>query len=230
MRSWNELELTGRTRTHVQQSQQPRFAATPDTLRAFLALRDAAAKDGFDLAVFSSFRDFHTQKRIWIRKLTGERPLYDEHGQIRDRAQLTEQQIVRHIFDWSALPGASRHQWGTEIDVFDKRAIPDGYRVQLLPAEVAPGGVFYALHQWLDEHIRDFGFFRPYKYYRGGMFAEPWHLSFAPESLQAIKQLSLPMLQRLIILSDLPGKHIVLPMLPELFQQHILNIVSPDEQ
>lgn len=105
MRSWNELELTGRTRTHVQQSQQPRFAATPNTLRAFLALRDAAAKDGFDLAVFSSFRDFHTQKRIWIRKLTGERPLYDEHGQIRDRAQLTEQQIVRHIFDWSALPG-----------------------------------------------------------------------------------------------------------------------------
>ena len=37
------------------------------------------------------------------------------------------------ILEWSALPGASRHHWGSEFDVFDLAALPEGYRVQLLP-------------------------------------------------------------------------------------------------
>ena len=32
------------------------------------------------------------------------------------------------ILLWSALPGASRHHWGTDFDVFDRAAVPPDYR------------------------------------------------------------------------------------------------------
>jgi len=43
---FNELEITGRVRTHVVQHDAPRFAAHPDVAAAFLRLRAAAARDG----------------------------------------------------------------------------------------------------------------------------------------------------------------------------------------
>ncbi|MCB9651596.1 MAG: M15 family metallopeptidase [Deltaproteobacteria bacterium] len=77
---------------------------------------------------------------------------------------------LRAILNWSALPGGSRHHWGTEMDVVDLAAVPPDYRVRLLPDEVAPGGPFHPLHQWLDENLERFGFFRPYARLQGGMY------------------------------------------------------------
>lgn len=59
-----DLELTGRTRSHVVQYATPRFAAQPQAAEAFLAMRAAAQKDGIDMQPFSTFRDFNTQLRI----------------------------------------------------------------------------------------------------------------------------------------------------------------------
>jgi LAS superfamily LD-carboxypeptidase LdcB len=61
----NELELTGRSRTHVVQLAEPRFAAQREAADAFLEMREAARRDGIDLQPYSSFRDFRTQLRIW---------------------------------------------------------------------------------------------------------------------------------------------------------------------
>jgi len=47
---------------------------------------------------------------------------------------------VRAILHWSALPGASRHHWGTEIDVIDRAALADGRKAQLIPAEYGADG------------------------------------------------------------------------------------------
>ena len=138
-----------------------------------------------------------------------------------------EDDVIRHILDWSALPGASRHQWGTEIDVVDGAVMPPGYKPQLLPAEVADGGLFAPLHRWLDAHIHEHGFFRPYARYQGGMFAEPWHLSYAPVSMRAIDDLSLDVLRRCTEASDIPGKARVLELLPEILERHVRNIVPP---
>ena len=76
----NALELTGRARTHVVQRDDLRAAVHPQALEAFLAMREQAARDGIELAVFSAFRDFDAQLAIWNRKYRGERPLFDLYG------------------------------------------------------------------------------------------------------------------------------------------------------
>ncbi|GET38625.1 dacB gene product [Microseira wollei NIES-4236] len=184
----------------------------------------AAKKAGILMTPFSSFRDFKTQLRIWNKKFSGEKPLYDMHGFPRNYSVLSESEIIDAILNWSALPGASRHHWGTEIDVIDAGAIPQDYQVQLLPQEVEPGGVFYQLHCWLNENMERFGFFRPYREYRGGMYPETWHLSYARVSIPALESLSLELLEWTIQASNIKGKQLVLERLPEIYQHHVLNI------
>nr|WP_315178234.1 M15 family metallopeptidase [uncultured Cardiobacterium sp.] len=223
---FSDLELTGRARSHIIQYTSPRFAAHPQAAEAFMAMRAAAQKDGIDMVPFSTFRDFNTQLRIWNYKYIGKKPLYDADGQVRERNGMTEEQIIRHILDWSALPGGSRHHWGTEIDVVDAAVMPTGYQPKLLPIEVEEGGIFYALHQWLDDNIHRFGFFRPYQKQQGGMFPEPWHLSYASLSTQAMKELSPELLADTLRETEILGKETVLSLLPEIYQNHILNIAT----
>ena len=96
---------------------------------------------------------------------------------------LDEPAAVEAILLWSALPGASRHHWGTDVDVVDRSACPPGYRPQLMTAEFAPRGIFAKLDGWLAANMGHFGFFRPYTRDRGGVLPEPWHLSYAPVSV-----------------------------------------------
>lgn len=225
---FNALEVTGRARTHVIQVDAPhRFAAHPEVVSAFLEMRNDARKDGLDLLPFSSFRDYRMQLRIWNGKFSGRKPLYDIKGCPRDYASLGEDEIIDHILDWSALPGGSRHHWGTEIDVVDAAAMLAGYSPKLLPEEVEEGGVFHSLHLWLDENVGRYGFYRPYDIYRGGMYPEPWHLSYARISAKAGEDLTLDLLTEVIRDADILGRERLLERLPELYERHVLNVAVP---
>ena len=79
-------------------------------------------------------------------------------------------------------------------------------------------------------HLAEHGFFRPYARYQGGMFPEPWHLSYAPVSLRAIDDLTLDVLRRATEDSAIPGKARVLQLLPEILERHVRNIVPPPPQ
>lgn len=223
----NELELTGRARTHVVDLAQPRCALHYEVAASFLAMRDAAAAEGIDLSPRSTFRDFDTQVSIWNRKWSGERPLYDRAGQRLERSQLADSDTVDAILCWSAVPGGSRHHWGTDVDVIDAAAVPAGYTVELLSSEYAPDGIFARLTAWLDANMRRFGFFRPYATDRGGVSPEPWHLSYAPVALPALESLSLSMLRRVIDDSSISGKPFVLARLPEIYTRFLLAIDAP---
>lgn len=225
--TWNELELTGRSRTHTIQLTNPRYAVNKLVYEPFCELQQAAKKDGFTLFPFSSFRDFNTQLRIWNKKFDGSKILYDSDGKPREYNELTADETINYILNWSALPGGSRHHWGTEIDVVDLTKVPKDYHVQLLPQEVAKGGVFYELHLWLTENIEKYGFFRPYKQYQGGMYAEPWHLSYWPIAKQMQQQFSIDMLADAIKNTDMQAKDNVLKRLPELYENHVKNICLP---
>lgn len=227
---FDEFELTGRARTHVVQYEGPRFAAHPQAAAAFFAMREAARRDGFDLLPFSTFRDHTTQLRIWNNKFSGKKPLYDIAGVARDASLLSPDQIIDCILNWSALPGGSRHHWGTEIDVVDGAAMPPGYAPKLLPEEVQPGGLFHPLHRWLDEHMAAYDFFRPYRFYKGGMYPEPWHLSYGPLSIPATALLTPELLYRVTEQADILGKELVLARIGQIHERHILNIVAPDER
>ena len=91
------LELTGRARTHVVQLLQPRCALHHNAVEPFLALREAAARDGIDIAVFSAFRDFAAQAAIWNRKFAGQRPLYDREGNPLECDVLSEEALIEAI-------------------------------------------------------------------------------------------------------------------------------------
>jgi len=220
----NDLELTGRARTHVVQRDDLGAALHPDVIGPLLAMREAAAAEGIELAVYSGFRDFDAQCRIWNMKYRGERPLYDERGNVRDSAGMSEDALIGAILAWSALPGASRHHWGSDIDVFDRAALPPDYRVQLLPQEAEAGGVFERLHQWLSANIARFGFFRPYREFRGGVYPEPWHLSYAPVATAALALLNEDLIAAALRDVDLLGKPAVLARLPDFYRDHIVNV------
>lgn len=163
-----------------------------DIVAPWLELVAAARAAGFDLAIASGYRNYQRQLQIWNAKACGDRAVFDEAGTLLDISTLDEWQLVQAILRWSALPGASRHHWGTDIDVYDRAAVPADYVVQLSADEAADNGPFGALHRWLDERISNdtaFGFFRPYAEDRGGIAPERWHLSYAPLAARCQRQL-----------------------------------------
>ena len=223
----NELELTGRARTHIVELEHPRCALHFQAVTSFLAMRDAAMAAGIDLVAASSFRDFERQLLLWNRKWRGERPLHDRGGQPIDPATLDDAGRVEAILCWSAIPGGSRHHWGTDVDVIDAAALPPGYQVQLVPDEYAATGIFARLTSWLDENMGRFGFHRPYATAGCGAGVEPWHLSYSPVSSEALEAFTLPVLRRAIEGSDMLGKAQVLERLPEIYTRFILAVDPP---
>jgi LAS superfamily LD-carboxypeptidase LdcB len=198
-----------------------------EVVTAFLNLRAAAADEGFDLAVLSGFRNFEQQRSIWNRKAKGELAVLDSAARPIDITMLTAKALVFAILRWSALPGASRHHWGTDLDVYDAAAVPRDYEVQLVPAEVDAGGVFGPLHAWLDARIASdaaFGFLRPYDADRGGVAPERWHLSYAPVARSCARILTRDVLRETIERADLLLRDTVLHHLDEIFDRFVVNI------
>lgn len=157
-------------------------------LPQFQRLQEEAQKAGFAIEVISGYRGFDRQLAIWNAKAKGLRPLLSSTGEVLDFHSLNEQQLLEAIMRWSALPSASRHHWGTDFDIIDRNAMPEGYQVQLTTEECIGEGLFAPMHEWLDDRMANdddaFGFFRPYDCDRGGVAPERWHLSYAPLSFQ----------------------------------------------
>lgn len=123
-------------------------------------MRKAASKAGITLIVRSATRNFEYQRGIWERKW--ERPRYMGWHDV-DKA--------RDILTYSAMPGASRHHWGTDIDfnAFEN----DWFESD----EGAP------TYNWLKENAGHYGFHQVYddkSTGRTGYELERWHWSFLP--------------------------------------------------
>ena len=217
-------ELTGRAASHVVLLAGFPVQVHRDVAAPFLALRAAAARDGIDLVPVSGFRDFARQCLIWNGKYRGERPLLDRRGEPLAAASLAPAARVDAILVWSALPGASRHHWGTDLDVIDAAALPPGYTPQLVPAEYAPGGPFARLEGWLSAHAAGFGFYRPYAQDRGGVLPEPWHLSHAALAAQAQDALDVDVLRGALAGAGLEGSEEIGARLQALHARYVLNV------
>ena len=199
---------------------EPRAAA------ALRAMRAAAAHDELDLQAVSGFRDFDRQLSIWNGKFRGTRALLDAASQPLSVADLDEAQRVAAILVWSALPGASRHHWGSDCDVIDRLALQAGASVELLSADYAAGGRYARLSQWLEAHAHEFGFFWPYDRDRGGVQPEPWHLSFAPTALPALSALTVNLLFDALKGVELDGSATVMKQLPEIHARYVAAVAA----
>ena len=223
----NDGELTGLVRTHIADVSERRFALHTHVVSPFLNLRRAALAAGFDLEPISSFRDFSRQLAIWNGKFSGEKPMLDASGQSIEASELSPMQRVDAILLWSALPGASRHHWGTDVDLIDRRAISPDHRVELTPQEFAPAGPFAPLAAWLETNAARYGFFRPFRGVLSGVQPEPWHFSFAPAAENARRSLTPAVLRKAIAAAPLLGKEEVLARLEELHARYVGAIDWP---
>lgn len=188
-----------------------------------LTLRESARAAGFDMRVASSYRSFDRQLLIWNAKANGLRPVLDDKSEPLDIAQLSESQLMFAILRWSALPGASRHHWGTDLDVYDASRIDEDYVVRLTVEETCNTGPFAPFHRWMDAVLEknSFGFYRPYAQDTGGVAPEPWHLSYAPLATGYAEQLTEDVLRELISKSDICLKQTILDHLAEIYQRFV---------
>ena len=225
--SLSEDQITGQSCEHIVQNLPAGIACGVHWAMVgdFLQLQADAWAAGFELAIASGFRDFERQLSIWNRKVKGELPVLDAQGQPLNIKELSPVELVHAILRWSALPGASRHHWGTDIDVYDASAVLPTYRVQLVDDEFYNDGPFMALHDWLDERIetnKSYGFFRPYAKDRGGVAPERWHLSYAPLSKNYQQQVSSELLSSVLQKVDIELEEAILENIDAIYQRYIV--------
>lgn len=224
--------LTGHTEDHLcaeHEAAELGVLVHRDVAGPFRALQSRAADEGFDLQILSGFRGFEHQLSIWNRKVRGELAVLDSEARPIDIGTLSERELVFAILRWSALPGASRHHWGTDLDVFDAASKPDGYDIELIPEEVDSGGMFGPLHDWLDLRMaagEAHGFYRPYDVDRGGVAPERWHLSYAPLGSAYLRDLTPAVLGDAVAAADMELKHVVLEHLDEIYERFVINVAS----
>lgn len=196
----------------------------PEVRDAFLQMQVAAKKAGLDLQICSSFRDFDKQLSIWNRKWRGELALYTLNGEKLDAHTLSDIEKIHAIMLWSALPGASRHHWGTDFDFYDKHSIEEQkHTFELIPEEYSGQGPCSKLCEWVHQHAESFGFFLPYANYVGGVASEPWHLSHKNTASNIEAQFDIEALRTKLAQSDILGKESILPILDELVARYTFN-------
>lgn len=221
--------LFGKSKEHLVSLEGTKYFINTRMVQSFMELKRSAAEAGFDLQIASAYRDYERQLKIWNSKALGERPLLDDAGNLLNYSTLSPHQIVFSILRWSALPGASRHHWGSDIDIYDGRT-QRAEEVKLEPAECVGNGPAARMHEWLDDQMAQgqaFGFYRPYKTDRGGVSPERWHISYEPVSRYYASYYTSSLFKKNILESDLQFKDVVLENIDEIYQRFFLNVDPP---
>lgn len=216
-------QLIGLTASHLVQDQGNKYLH-PKAKQALDSMRCAALKQGFRLDIASGFRDFDRQNLIWNNKYSGKTTILSKDEIPLSPDSLSEYEKLMAILHWSALPGASRHHWGSDLDIYDKSLLPLNQALQLTTSEYDQAGYFFELTQWLNENMATFDFFSPYQQDLGGVAREPWHISYRPIADQALIDLDETLIFDLISQKNVFGKSLICDHLPMIYKRFILNI------
>lgn len=218
-------ELTGRSENHLQYSPLFDCLLQRQACASLKQLKDRAERElGIDLQVASGFRSYQRQLAIWQGKAGGRRPVMDLQGeQELDISCLSEVELCHSILRWSALPGASRHHWGSEVDVFDAAGLEPGYQLQLSPWEYSADGPFARLSGWLDAVLAEpaCAWFRPYATDTGAVAAEPWHISYQPIASICAASFDQQVFEQNIRQADLALHQTLLDNVEDLYHRYI---------
>ncbi len=198
-----------------------------DLVSPLSTLLTAAHKDGHTITIVSGFRDFNRQLAIWNDKWQGFRPVYSRHGRPLNVNQMSDIEKYKAIALWSALPGLSRHHWGTDFDIFSTDAIDGGYQVELIPEEFQNGGPCAKLEGWLRQNLKRYGFFRPYSEYRQGVCEEPWHISFAPVAEEILKNFDYKACRHYLGQSTIKASRFIEEQLDHYREKYFTNLCEP---
>lgn len=151
-----------------------------EAYEAFVKMHEAARADRVNLVIVSAMRTFNHQRRIWNDKWNGRQIL---EGNISATSISDPVERAREVLRFSAMPGTSRHHWGTDIDL---NSLVNSY---------FESGQGKRVHNWLQQNAASFGFCQPYTAHgnnrQGGYEEEKWHWSYMPVSkkyLRAFKE------------------------------------------
>ncbi|CDF99224.1 M15 family metallopeptidase [Avibacterium paragallinarum] len=225
--SFTPAMLTGKSREHLSPLPCPfstQHFLQPDALKAFQGLQQSAVKNGFNLQPVSSFRDFQRQQMIWNEKFAGKRKVHNDEGQALDLSCCSDWEKCQAILRWSALPGGSRHHWGTEVDIFDPDLLPADQKLQLEPWEYGEKGYFFELSEWLKENVQKFDFYFPFSQMpeRLKIGIEPWHLSYFPVAEQAQQTFTSEVLLQSWQDEEIEGKPVLTAQLTQIFNHFFI--------
>ena len=216
-------QLTGLTTSHLIQDTGNKYLHNA-AKKALDAMRNSAKKQGFNLTIASGFRDFDRQQLIWDNKYSGKTTILNKAEIPIVTQSLSEFEKLMAILHWSALPGASRHHWGSDLDIYDNALLPSNQSLQLTTSEYDQDGYFFELTHWLKENMGKFDFFLPYQKDLGGVAREPWHISYRPIAEQALFDLDESLIYDLLLQKNVLGKSLICKHLPMIYKQFILNI------
>jgi len=225
--SINPAQLLGQNEEHLYYVSE-RVAIHQTMKNAFDAMVDAAKDDGIELTIASGFRAFDRQLTLWNNKFSGKTPIKNSAGDVVISADLSPLELVHSILLYSALPGASRHHWGCDIDVYAPNLLAQGYQLQLEPWEYSEQGPLAKLSIWLVQHAHQFGFYFPYGKFQGGVAQEPWHISYLPLAQQYQQAFDIKLLTHVLNNSTILGKNVIIENLDDIATRYINNLcVSP---
>lgn len=118
---------------------------------ALLQMLEYAYSQGINLKIVSAVRNYDTQLYLW-------------NSQISARYDI---KTIKNALKYIAMPGTSRHHWGTDID----------FNSTTLQFYKSSEGI--AIYEWLCENAPKFGFYQVYTSNRKtGYFEEKWHWSY----------------------------------------------------
>lgn len=188
------------------------YILRPEVAEAFEKMKKAAQNDGFNIHVISSYRTFDYQKGIWNRKFNSNK-------------NLSVQQNVEKIIEYSTIPGTSRHHWGTDLDIIHSiNGIPDD---PLNEKHFNKGGSMEKFKLWLDNNSEKFGFYLVYtnNSKRNGFKYEPWHFTYKPLSDKMFKLYQLEDLKEVLLKENLNGKEAFTnKFIQKYFNENLLDI------
>jgi len=216
-------QMLGKTEQHLHYFTD-KVAVHIGMVNAYKALAFAAKTDGIQLSIASGFRSFERQLTLWNNKFSGKSAIKDSLGNIINTAGLSSLDLIESILLYSALPGASRHHWGCDIDVYAPNLLAEDYQLQLEPWEYEKQGPLAKLSTWLAEHAHLYGFYFPYADYQGGVAKEPWHLSYAPLAKQYQQAFNQELLAQALQNSATLGKEIIIKNLADISNRYINNV------
>jgi len=219
----NIAQVLGKTEQHLHYLSE-RIAIHQEMKSAYEALESAAKADDIELKIASGFRSFDRQLMLWNNKFSGKTAVKNMAGDTIFTEGLSPVELMHSILLYSALPGASRHHWGCDIDVYAPNLLAEGYQLQLEPWEYSEQGPLAKLSEWLTQHAHRFGFYFPYASYQGGVAAEPWHLSYNPLALRFQQAFDIDLLSQALMNSNLLGRNIIIDNLDTIADRYINNV------
>ena len=132
---------------------------------AYKKMHEAALADSVQLIITSGHRTFFEQVCEWELRWNNPRT---------DSIFENEVDKARFLLQYRAMPGTTRHHWGTDIDL-------NSFELSYYQSKEG-----IKVYNWLKEHAATYGFFQPYTPLDDkrpkGYNEEKWHWSYQPLS------------------------------------------------